>query len=88
MTVSGVFIQKPDSRVDLLIVGDRIKSTSLDRIIRNLEAQIGKELRYASFSTKEFRYRLNVYDRLIRDILDFPHEPVLDRIGVATTLSA
>ncbi len=80
--ISGVFLQIPDSRVDLLIVGDKIKKGALDRVVRKIESEIGKELRYAVFSTDEFQYRMNVYDKLVRDVLEFPHEKVLNKIGI------
>ena len=76
LLVSGVFIKNEDSRVDLLIVGDKIKRGKTEEGVRKLEAEIGRELVYAIFDTKEFVYRLNMYDKLIRDILDFPHEVV------------
>jgi hypothetical protein len=80
--VSGVFIQNPDSRVDLLIVGDNLKRTAIDRIVKNMEAEIGKELIFASFETSDFHYRLGMYDKLIRDILDYPHQKLLDKLGL------
>ena len=79
--VAGVFIQNWDSRVDILIVGDKINDRKLDTAIRSLESEVGKELRYVVFPTKEFQYRLNVYDRLVRDVLDYPHQTVVDRLG-------
>lgn len=75
--VSGVFIKNKDSRVDLLIVGDKMQKSKVEEGVRKLEAEIGTELSYALFDTKEFSYRLNMYDKLVRDILDFPHEVVL-----------
>ncbi len=80
--VSGVFIQDFDSRVDILVVGDRIKSSALERAIRILESEVGKELRYAFFETNDFTYRLNIYDRLVRDIIDHPHQKIINKIGL------
>ena len=80
--VSGVFIQNADSRVDLLIVGDNLKRGSIDRIVKTMEAEIGKELIFASFETADFHYRLGMYDKLIRDILDYPHQMLLDRLNL------
>jgi hypothetical protein len=80
--VAGVFIQNPDSRVDLLIVGDNLKRGSMDRIVKNMEAEIGKELTFASFETPDFHYRLGMYDKLIRDILDYPHQKLLDKLNL------
>lgn len=81
--ISGVFIQDPDSRIDIMVVGDAMKDTRLKAAIRDLEAEMGRELRYAAFSTADFTYRLGVYDRLIRDILDYPHQVVVDKLGSA-----
>jgi len=78
---AGVFIQEPESRADLLIVGDYIKKPSLDNTIKTLESEIGKELRYAYFTTEDFNYRLSMFDKLTRDILDYPHKKLLNRLG-------
>lgn len=83
MVVAGVFIQEWESRVDLLIVGDNLKTSSIINAIKTLESEIGKELRYSVFETADFQYRLGIYDKLIRDILDFPHKKVIDKLGVA-----
>src|SRR3989344_5174376 len=81
--VAGVFIQEPESRVDILIVGDNIKKGKLENTIKILEAEIGKELKYAQFTTEDFKYRLSMYDKLTRDILDYPHRKVLNKLGIA-----
>ena len=82
VALSGLFTGVPESKVDMLIVGDKLDERALATIIHTLEAELGRELRYASFTTEDFRYRVGVYDRLIRDVLDYPHRLVLDRIGV------
>jgi hypothetical protein len=84
LIASGVFIKKQDSRVDLLIVGDKMKRSKIEEGIRKLEAEIGAELVYAVFDTKEFLYRLNMYDKLVRDILDYPHEVLLQAKELST----
>jgi len=82
--VSGIFIKNDDSRVDLLIVGDNMKKSPIEKGIRKLEAEIGMELVYAVFNTKEFLYRLNMYDKLVRDIIDYPHEVLLESKELST----
>ena len=81
---SGVFIKNDDSRVDLLIVGDKMKRSKIEEGVHRLEAEIGAELVYAVFETKEFLYRLNMYDKLVRDILDYPHEVLLQAKELST----
>lgn len=79
--VSGVFIQESESRVDLLVVGDHIKKSNFENTMKTLESEVGKELRYAYFTTEDFKYRLSMFDKLIRDILDYPHKKVLNKLG-------
>lgn len=82
LLTSGVFVHNPEARVDLLVVGDHLKQGKLLTAISGLESEIGRELRYASFETPDFRYRLGIYDKLIRDILDYPHEKLVNKLGV------
>lgn len=81
--VSGVFIQSDDSRIDLLVVGDEIKDRALKNVVQTMESEIGKELKFTSLKTEDFKYRHSICDRLIRDVLDYPHEIVVDKIGLA-----
>ena len=46
------------------------------------DAELGREIRYASFETEDFRYRLGAYDRLLRDVFDYPHSLLIDKIGL------
>jgi len=34
----------------------------------------------AFFETEDFVYRLNIYDRLVRDILDYDHIVVVNKL--------
>ena len=79
LLLSGVFNHSENSRLDLLLVGDNLRRPIVERIIRSLEAEIGKEISYAAFETQEFVYRASMYDKLIRDIIDFPHEKVINQ---------
>ena len=80
--VSGLFIQDPDSVVDLLVVGNNIKMSVLRNTISTIESEIGKPLKYTVFSESDFKYRLTMCDRLVRDILDYPHVILHDTIGI------
>lgn len=82
VVVSGIFVGEWDGRVDVLIVGDRIRERTLQSRIRLLESEIGKEVRYATLTVEDFLYRLNLNDRLIRDVFDYPHRIVHDRLDI------
>ncbi|MCE9585342.1 hypothetical protein K8Q94_01850 [Candidatus Nomurabacteria bacterium] len=86
MVISGFFIKDKESRVDLLLVGDKLNKSKIEDNIKKMEAEIGKELVYAVFETKDFIYRLNMYDKLVRDILDFPHEIILQAKELSTQI--
>lgn len=86
LVVSGIFIKNKDSRVDVLIVGDKMKKSHIEESVHKMEAEIGTERSYAVFDTKEFIYRLNMYDKLVRDILDFPHEVILQGKELSTQI--
>lgn len=79
---AGVFVQDWDARVDLIIVGDAIDMPRLESVIKGIEAEVGKEMAYSAFETADFEYRLGIHDRLIRDVLDYPHITLVDRLGI------
>lgn len=80
--LSGLFTGAIESKVDILIVADRTDERRLAKAVHALEAELGRELRYACFSSEEFKYRRGVYDRLLRDVFDYPNRVALDKIGV------
>ncbi len=82
LVLAGIFLDETDSRLDVLIVGDGLKKRAIDSLLRSIEAEVGKELSYAAFETIEFLYRVSVYDKLVRDVLDFKHDRVIDKLGV------
>lgn len=82
VVLSGLFSDVVESKIDLLVVGDKLDEKALDTAVHKLEAELGRELRFAAFPTEEFRYRVSVYDRLMRDVLDFPHRVIFDKIGI------
>lgn len=82
LIISGIFIKFPEARVDLLVVGDNLKQGQLETTIKTIESEIGREIRYAVFETSEFNYRYSIFDKLIRDILDYPHEKIINKLGL------
>jgi hypothetical protein len=83
IVVAGTFLEESDSRVDLLVVGSGLKKAALDKVVKSLEADLGRELAYASLDTADFQYRLSASDKFVRDVLDYPHHVVLDKLGLA-----
>ncbi|MBI4088638.1 hypothetical protein HY415_00925 [Candidatus Kaiserbacteria bacterium] len=82
VALSGLFTGVLETQIDLLVVGDHLEERVLAGAVRSLEAELGREIRYASFATPDFRYRLGIYDRLLRDVFDYPHRLLIDKIGL------
>jgi len=82
IVISGAFLQNDEGRIDLLVVGDSLSHSRLERVLRAIESDLGKELRYAVMDSREFHYRLGMYDKFVRDVFDNPHETLLDKIGI------
>jgi len=76
----GLFKENTDATLDIMIVAEGAKKSTAESVMSSLEAEIGTEIRYVVLDSEDFRYRLGVGDKLIRDVFDYPHEVVLDRL--------
>jgi hypothetical protein len=83
IVIGGVFIGEwGGEQADLFIVVNRLKEDRLKNAVKILESEIGRELRFAVLSEQEFFYRLNMNDRLVRDVFDLPHRIVFDQLDI------
>jgi len=80
--MAGIFTQDKESRLDLLIVGDNIKKPLLSKAIELLQRDIGKEISFSVFDSAEFKYRVEMRDKLVMDVLDFPHDKIVNKLGI------
>jgi hypothetical protein len=78
--VSGVFIGEEKSRVDILIVGEAIKRPKAEKLFEALSAELGRDVQYSIMDVEEYEYRMKMYDKFVRDIVDAPHESVIDKL--------
>lgn len=86
IVISGVFTRKFDGRLDLIVAAKKLKQGKIEAAVRTLEAELGIEIRFAAFPTEDFLYRLGMYDKLTRDVFDYPHQILADRVGVRDSL--
>ncbi len=77
---SGTFLNYPRSKADFLIVANHVSRAKLANLIKNLEAEIGKEISYVLMNNDEFNYRLNMMDRFLLDFLEGPHDEIVNKI--------
>lgn len=79
--ISGSFINYPKAKTDLLIVGDSLSQARIKHLLEDLEAEMGRELNYSIMTLAEFKYRANMFDRFILEMIESPHEVVVNKLG-------
>ena len=77
---TGQFTRDESSGIDFLVVGD-VNHHALQKFIKDLETQEGKEIRYALMTTEEFDYRRQVKDRFITTVLAAKKQVLIDKNG-------
>jgi hypothetical protein len=79
--MSGFFVGRTDTPVDLLIVGD-VDRHKLARLIASLEKEIDQEINYALMKIQEYHYRKSITDRFLFTILEGKKIVLVDRLPV------
>lgn len=80
--LSGLFVGNASHRADLLIVGNNINQKKLNSFIKNIEAEAGSEIDCVIMETEEFKYRYDMYDRFIRDLLNEKNEILVNKLNI------
>ena len=80
--ISGIFLREFEHRLDVLIAMKKISQPKIENAIRSLEAELGIEIRYAAFESEDLRYRVGMYDKLTRDVFDYKHQIIVDKVGI------
>lgn len=81
LVLTGIFVNNPNSLIDILIVG-KVNKIKLVKLIRELEVELGKEINYTVFDGQEFKYRRDITDIFLYGILDSRKLVVIDEIGL------
>ncbi len=83
---TGIFMREFDRRLDLVVAMKKLSEAKVEVAIRSLEAELGIEIRYATFTTEDLKYRVGMYDKLTRDVFDYPYQILIDKIGIRNEL--
>ena len=78
--VSGIFLNDPKSKVDMVLVVNNVSRGKLKSVMNMLEAEIGKEVSFVLMNSEEFKYRLDMLDRFLLDFMEGPHLELIDKI--------
>ena len=86
LACAGIFMREFDRRLDVLVSMKKLPAGKIEVAIRALEAELGIEIRYAQLTSEDLKYRVGMYDKLTRDVFDYPHQILIDKIGVRNEL--
>jgi len=77
--LSGIFVGREDSPVDLLVVGTVNRKKFL-RLISDFERDLGRSINYTIMSKQDFVYRRGLTDRFLYDLLEHKNLRVIDKL--------
>lgn len=83
---TGVFTRDFDRRLDLMIAMKKLNEGKIEVAMRALEAELGIEIRYATFNSEDLKYRVGMNDKLTRDVFDYPYLILTDKLGIRNEL--
>jgi len=82
LVLGGIFRNNHIDGVDILIVGDKINQRKSTTFLKNLEAEVGRELNCSVMSAKEFNYRYDMYDRFVRDLINENKDILINKLNL------
>lgn len=82
--ISGIFVrqERENMHTDLLVVADDVSPKRLENFVRTLEAEVGTRVNYTLLGSEEFGYRLKMFDRFVLDIMEGPHEKLINKVKI------
>ena len=82
LVLTGIFVNNPNSLVDILLVG-KVNKIKLVKLIKELEIELGKEINFTVFNSQEFKYRRDITDIFLYGILEGRRLIVIDEVGLS-----
>ena len=79
LALTGYFVGKKDFPIDILVVGN-LNKKKFERIIREFEKNLKRELNFTILEKEDFNYRRSVADRFLYNILDSEKIVLIDEI--------
>lgn len=81
LVLTGSFIgEKKPLRTDMLIVG-KVEKNQLSKLIEQFETDWGQKINYTVMTTDEFKYRKDITDKFLYEILGSKKVVVIDKFA-------
>ncbi len=77
--LTGAFLGMEQSLTDILLVGS-INQKKLAAIVRNFERELNRSINYTVLTYPEYKYRHDITDRFLYDILESKKIVIIDRL--------
>lgn len=81
LTFTGIFIDREDIDLDILVVGDNLKQKEIEKILTEFKALFTSKLKISIIDIEEFDYRKKMFDRFLHIILDSNRITLLDKVS-------
>ena len=82
LILTGLFVNDDNARIDMLVVG-RLSKSKLIKQINNLEKELGREINFTAMDLKEFKYRRDITDVFLYEILEGKKLVVIDELDLS-----
>lgn len=86
VAVSGVFVRDFEQSLDVLVAMKKTSEAKIETAIRAFESEVGMEIRFALMTSDDLLYRVGMNDRLTRELFDYQHHILVDKINVRDEL--
>lgn len=80
LVLSGIFVDDKSAKTDFLLVGS-IDKKKLDGLIKKIEKNFDQEIRYTIMTPQEFKYRNQVTDKFLFEVLEGKKIVVIDELN-------
>ncbi|MDP1890668.1 MAG: hypothetical protein Q8K55_07205 [Gemmatimonadaceae bacterium] len=81
LVLTGNFVGLPGISVDVLMVG-RFNRRRVSRLIKDFEKNFGRTINYTLMSRQEFKYRKDITDRFLYNILENKKIVMVNDLGI------
>jgi DNA-binding Lrp family transcriptional regulator len=86
VAIAGVFVRDFEQSLDVLVAMKKTSQAKIEAAIRAFESEVGMEIRFALMTSDDLLYRVGMNDRLTRELFDYKHQILVDKIGVRDEL--
>ncbi|MBU1164033.1 hypothetical protein KKA15_00550 [Patescibacteria group bacterium] len=80
LALTGVFVGMENFSTDLLLIG-KVNKKNLVRVVKKFERALNRPINYTVMPLSEFKYRQDITDRFLYDIIEGKKIVVIDKIS-------